>query len=87
MDEPAVAPAPDIADAHAAAELLDRVLSALPAKQRTTVVLGVIDGLSEAETARAMQCAVGTVKSNLARGLARLGAELDATPTVERSCS
>lgn len=86
-DEPAVAPVPDIADAHAAAERMDRVLSALPAKQRTTVVLRVIDGLSEAETAQAMQCAVGTVKSNLARGLARLRAELDATSTVERSCS
>ena len=84
MDEPAIAPAPDIADAHAAAEVLDRVLSALPAKQRTTVVLRVIEGLSEAETAQAMSCAVGTVKSNLARGLARLRAELDATS--ERSC-
>lgn len=87
QDEPAFAPAPDIADAHAAAELLDRVLSALPARQRTTVVLRVIDGLSEAETAQAMRCAVGTVKSNLARGLARLRAELDAASTVERSCS
>lgn len=86
QDEPVVAAAPDIADAHVAAELLDRILSTLPARQRTTVVLRVMDGLSEAETAQAMQCAVGTVKSNLARGLARLRSELDVASTVERSC-
>lgn len=86
-DEPAVAPAPDVADAHAAAELLDRVLSALPPRQRATVVLRVIDGLSEAEAAQAMRCSAGTVKSNLARGLARLRAELETAPTAERTCT
>lgn len=86
-DEPDVAPGPDIADAHSAAELLDQALSALPARQRATVVLRVVDGLSEAETAQAMQCALGTVKSNLARGLARLRVELDTAATAERTCT
>jgi RNA polymerase sigma-70 factor (sigma-E family) len=86
-DQPATAPAPDIADALVAAHVLDRVLSALPPRQRMTVVLRVIDGLSEAETAQAMRCSPGTVKSNLARGLARLRTELDTAPAAERTCT
>lgn len=62
----------DIADAHAAAAHLDLMLALLPSRQRVTVVLRVIDGLSEAETAAAMSCSPGTVKSNLSRGLAGL---------------
>jgi RNA polymerase sigma-70 factor (sigma-E family) len=67
-----IAPVADHADAVAARAELDALLAQLPAKQRATVVLRVIDGLSEAETAQALQCSAGTVKSNLSRGLARL---------------
>lgn len=56
-------------EAFAAGARLERLLEPLPPRQRTTVVLRVIEGLSEAETAAAMECSAGTVKSNLARGL------------------
>jgi RNA polymerase sigma-70 factor (sigma-E family) len=63
---------PDHADAHASQAYLEDLLRLVPERQRSAVVLRVIDGLSEAETAAAMKCAPGTVKSNLSRGLARL---------------
>jgi RNA polymerase sigma-70 factor (sigma-E family) len=52
---------------------------ALPARQRAAVVLRYVEDLSEADTARLMRCSVGTVKSNAARGLARLREVVDAT--------
>lgn len=55
-------------------------LRALPERQRAAVVLRHWCDLSEAETARAMQCSVGTVKSNASRGLAHLRAALARTP-------
>lgn len=60
---------PDHAEAFAARAHLDDILAALPPRQRVTVVLRVIEGLSESETAAVMRCSPGTVKSNLARGL------------------
>jgi RNA polymerase sigma factor (sigma-70 family) len=51
---------------------LRRALLTLPARQRAAVVLRHYDDQSEAETARLMGCSVGTVKSQCARGLARL---------------
>lgn len=59
----------DHADAMDAQARLDAVLSILPPRQRVTVVLRVLEGLNEAETAKAMGCSPGTAKSNLARGL------------------
>jgi RNA polymerase sigma-70 factor (ECF subfamily) len=49
-------------------------LATLPARQRATVVLRFYDDLSEQQTAAALGCSVGTVKSNAARGLAKLRA-------------
>jgi RNA polymerase sigma factor (sigma-70 family) len=46
----------------------------LPPRQRTAVVLRYYEDLSEAQTARLLDCAVGTVKSNTSRGLATLRA-------------
>ena len=78
-------PAAELTDAIVARARLDEVLRDLPPRQRVTVVLRVLEGLSEAETAAAMGCSAGTVKSNLARGLAkaktRLGTAND--PRVE----
>lgn len=85
LEEPLLPHEPDLAEAHIAASTLDAVLSSLPPKQRATVVLRVVDGLSEAETATAMGCSVGTVKSNLSRGLAKLREQLDAQNLQERT--
>jgi RNA polymerase sigma-70 factor (sigma-E family) len=63
---------PDHADAHASQAFLEALLARVPERQRTAVVLRVIEGLSEAETAVAMSCSPGTVKSNLSRGLSKL---------------
>jgi RNA polymerase sigma-70 factor (sigma-E family) len=75
-----LAPGPDPADAISARARLDQVLAALPPRQRVTVVLRVLEGLSEAETAAAMGCSAGTVKSNLSRGLANARAALERSP-------
>jgi len=47
-------------------------LRALPKRQRDAVVLRFVVDLSEQDTASAMGCTVGTVKSAAARGLDRL---------------
>jgi RNA polymerase sigma-70 factor (sigma-E family) len=54
-----------------ARELLD-ALDGLTPPQRIALVLRYYDGRSEAEIADALDCPVGTVKSHLHRGLARL---------------
>jgi RNA polymerase sigma-70 factor (sigma-E family) len=69
----------DHAEAIAARAHLDQVLAALPPRQRVTVVLRVVDGLSEAETAALMRCSPGTVRSNLARGLDKVRTALESS--------
>ena len=44
---------------------LKKAVAGLPDKQRMTLVLHDIDGLSKAEIARIMECPQGTVRSNL----------------------
>jgi RNA polymerase sigma-70 factor (sigma-E family) len=64
-----------------ARDRLYRALGALPARQRATVVLRYYEDLSEIDTAAAMGCSVGTVKSQTAKGLAHLRAVMaDAVP-------
>jgi len=58
-------------------ERLRHALLAVPRRQRAALVLRFYDDLTEAETARAMGCSVGTVKSQTAKGLARLRTLLD----------
>jgi RNA polymerase sigma-70 factor (sigma-E family) len=51
---------------------LIQLLHALPPRQRTAIVLRYWEDLSEAETAAAMGCSLGTVKSATSRGIRRL---------------
>ena len=49
-----------------------KALRALPARQRAVVVLRYFDDLTERDTARALGCSIGTVKSHTARALTAL---------------
>jgi RNA polymerase sigma-70 factor (sigma-E family) len=49
-----------------------RALGRLAPRMRAAVVLRHVDGLSTEETAHALRCSTGTVKSQTARGLERL---------------
>ena len=51
----------------------------LPLRQRATVVLRYLEGLSERETAAALGCSEGTVKSQSSRALANLKSFFDRT--------
>lgn len=71
-----------VSDAYDAVDQRDRVvrlLQLLPPRQRTAVVLRYWEDLSEAETARAMNCSVGSVKSATSRGLSRLRELIEAS--------
>jgi RNA polymerase sigma-70 factor (sigma-E family) len=62
-------------DVYAEADLRADVaaaLATLPRRQRAVVVLRFFDDLSEAQTAAAMNCSIGTVKSQTAKALAKL---------------
>jgi RNA polymerase sigma-70 factor (sigma-E family) len=56
---------------------LARALARLPPRMRAVIVLRCWDDLSIAETARALDCSEGTVKSQTSRGLAVLRQLLD----------
>lgn len=64
-------PALGIGSAHAR-DVLRHALAELPPRQRAAVVLRYWSQLSVAETATALRCSEGTVKSQTARGLANL---------------
>jgi RNA polymerase sigma-70 factor (sigma-E family) len=53
-------------------DLLLRALATLPRRTRATLVLRYFEDLPEAEIAQIMGCSIGTVKSNVSRGLAKL---------------
>ncbi|WP_066933694.1 SigE family RNA polymerase sigma factor [Microtetraspora fusca] len=57
-------------------ELLLAELGRLPARMRAVLVLRYWEDMSEAETAASLGCSIGTVKSQAARGLARIRARL-----------
>jgi RNA polymerase sigma-70 factor (sigma-E family) len=56
---------------------LAATLGALAPRQRAVVVLRYFLDLSEAETARALGCSVGTVKSTASKALGRLRESID----------
>jgi RNA polymerase sigma-70 factor (sigma-E family) len=76
IDEPA-------RDLLAGLETRDELLEALALltpRQRAVLVLRYFNDLTEAQTAEALGCSPGTVKSSASRGLARLREALAAVP-------
>jgi RNA polymerase sigma-70 factor (sigma-E family) len=67
---------------HAVRDELWRTVRAMPPRMRTVFVLRYFEDMSEAEVAQTMGCAVGSVKSQISRGLTRLRAELAAEGSV-----
>jgi RNA polymerase sigma-70 factor (sigma-E family) len=64
--------------------VLATALARLPVRQRQAVVLRYFDDLSVDEVARVMGSSPGTVKSQSAKGLAKLRDALTATDTLEK---
>lgn len=62
----------DVAELVSARATLLQVMAELPPRQRACVVLRYFDDLSVADTAKALGCSEGTVKSQTARALDRL---------------
>jgi RNA polymerase sigma-70 factor (ECF subfamily) len=72
-EDPSPAPGPaEQAVAADARRRLGDVLARLPETQRTAVVLRHVQGLPTSEVAEVLGCKVGTAKSHISRGLARL---------------
>lgn len=66
------------------ADALITALKRLPERQRATVVLRYWCGLSVEETARDMDCSIGTVKSQTARAIANLRTAMSVDDVTER---
>ncbi|MCU4187178.1 SigE family RNA polymerase sigma factor [Acidiferrimicrobium sp. IK] len=67
--DPADPSQPDASGGLARRDLLLAALLALPERQRATVVLRHLEGMTEAETAAILGCSEGTVKSQTFRAL------------------
>jgi RNA polymerase sigma-70 factor (sigma-E family) len=76
-------PGPDVNEGLADREQMADALATLPPRMRAVLVLRYGEDLSEAATAEALGCSVSTVKSQTARGLARLRALLGAAVTPQ----
>jgi RNA polymerase sigma-70 factor (sigma-E family) len=69
--------APDASEEIARRAGLLQALLALPLRQRATIVLRYLEGMSERETAAVLGCSEGTVKSQSARALGTLRSFFD----------
>jgi RNA polymerase sigma-70 factor (sigma-E family) len=74
--------APDATDEIARRTGLLEALLTLPLRQRATVILRYLEGMSERETAAVLGCSEGTVKSQSARALGTLRSFLDRTEST-----
>lgn len=73
----------DVAEAVSTRAALLATLDRLPPRQRACVVLRYFDDLSVAETASALGCSEGTVKSQTARALDALRSLVAETPLAD----
>jgi RNA polymerase sigma-70 factor (sigma-E family) len=75
-------------DVRVVAQVVRQTLAALPARQRTALVLRYFEDLPEAEVAELMGCGVGSVKTHVHRGVQAmrrlLPADLRDAVNVER---
>jgi RNA polymerase sigma-70 factor (sigma-E family) len=76
--EPSAGGSGDHQDTYALRDELWRAVCAMSPRMRTAFVLRYFEDLTEAEVASVMGCAVGTVKSQISRGLAKLRGDLQA---------
>ena len=74
--------APDATDEIARRAGLLQALLVLPVRQRATVILRYLEGMSERETAAVLGCSEGTVKSQSARALGTLRSFIDRTEST-----
>jgi RNA polymerase sigma-70 factor (ECF subfamily) len=90
-DEPTAEPSVDdhlVIERGAEARSAARYLDALRPEQRQVIRLSVVEGMSHSEIADATGIAIGTVKSHIFRGLAKVRARLaDAQAAAEGSPS
>lgn len=56
-------------------------LAGLPKRQRAVIVLRYFEDLTEAETARLLECSIGTVKSQTSKALAKLRIDPNLEPS------
>jgi len=70
------AAAPDHADRIADADRLAKLLAALSRSQRAAIVLRFYEDLDDTEIAEVLECAVGTVRSHISRGLTALRVQI-----------
>ena len=68
VDPSALDPREQVAQADAMAAL-ENALRALPMRQREAFVLRILEGLDVAQTAQAMGCSEGSVKTHLSRAM------------------